>query len=141
MSNSEKNKNPAFDPVSALHALDIAESTQAAEAELTEVLAAFVPLLEAVKGACDDFDGLSEEQMSARAESVAMLPEMADQIISGLPLEPTAQPGMRVDKHKHEVVETVEGDSGRRGEIVQILEQGWDYRGLCVRRARVKARV
>mgnify|MGYP006280494641 CR=1 FL=1 len=137
--NQEEQKDMGCDPLSALNALDLAMNSQEVEVDLDTVLKTLVSLLEAVRNSCNDIDNLGEQEWSARRERVAMLGELADRLLAGLPLMQTARPGIPVDKYLHEVVETLEGAREQRGTISKVIEQGWVFRKALVRRAKVIA--
>ncbi len=137
MSGSKKSKSPKFDPVGALNALDLAMGSQEADAELADVIGAFVPLIEAVRQTCEGFDELPEREADQRKQRVAMLADLANRIVASLPLEPTAETSMPTDKIKHEIVDTIDTDGAPRGAIARVVEQGWEYRGILIRRAKV----
>lgn len=52
-------------------------------------------------------------------------------------LEPTATPGDRIDPELHELIDQVATEGAPRGQILEVVRQGYRFNGVAIRPARV----
>jgi molecular chaperone GrpE (heat shock protein) len=121
-------------------ALDLALRSQ----ELDAVVSALLPLFDQIERICRGFDRLSPEDRLARAESVAILADIADRAVRESGLERFTDIGRLVDGARHEVVDTRPPDpegQEKHGLIVASPEPGWllHKEERVLRRAKVVA--
>ena len=140
-SDNAPGRHPRRDPVSALNALDLALGSQQIESEMAEFLVALLPLLDAVEKICRDLHQKPAEVLAAKAEQLALLPELADEAMGRIGLSRFGAPGEAVDRARHEVVDTLVDESRPAGTILDVLEPGWAHQGRILRYAKVIASV
>jgi molecular chaperone GrpE (heat shock protein) len=137
---TDRTRASARDALSAMNALDLALHSQELDAEVATTMRRLLPLLDQIERICRGFDKLTPEACVAKAESVAILADLADKMAKDTGLERFAAVGEAVDGEKHEIVETrrAEADgAAAHGCIVEVVEPGWLHQGLLLRRAKV----
>lgn len=142
-------KNPRHRPgqpsgrgaLSSLNALDLALQSQKMELETDAFLLKFLPLLDAVEKLCRGLDQEAPEEIVGRAESLALLADIAEDATAEIGLERSGVIGESVDRAKHEVADTVAGSEHEHGTVLEVLRYGWLLEGRILRQASVVASI
>lgn len=123
--------------LAALRALDVAMASQEMESELRSVLRALLPVLDGIDRLCRHLDREPADVVARKAEALAMLADMADAAAERVGLVRSGRIGDRVDGDAQEVIQVVADSSKPTGTILEVVENGWTYDGVLLRRARV----
>ena len=121
----------------AANALDLALESQRMQSDLRDILLTFLPLLDGVEKLCRDLIRQSPEMILGRAEALSLLADVADQAKAKAGLEPCGSAGEAADYRKFDIVDAIPAPGAERGRVLDVIAQGWMFRGEVMRRARV----
>lgn len=105
--------------------------------KIEKMLLAFTPLLEGVEKLCRGVDRLESDELTRKAEGLALLPELADEAIAKVGLKRLGHIGELTDPYYHEVVDTVSRSDLEPGTIVDVVQYGWELDGIPLLEAKV----
>ena len=114
------------------------EKNQLYDKSCSDVITAWLPVLDNLERARDTISELEGEQKDAIAEGLDLVSRQARQILDQYDVEEIPALGETFDPELHAAVLHVEDDSAGENEIVEVFETGYKRRDRVLRHSVVK---